>query len=292
MLRLFADPIPTPPQAVEVGERLPAAPIRFCRSMLSPSMAIAPQPLRRSRPGGRSSSRGDATPQLPLRRAGERLRAIDIAVMRAAGIGEVIIRSPRLRIVNGAKNRSAFIDAAMEIAGRVASATGAWVLDRRDRQKLSKRPCKTMTPMPSLRSAARAAARVMQIRMLAKLAASRLMASPYLPVKTAAFGFVGARPVLLAPGATRCRLAVSFLIGRHLVAKLAALETMMRSPCCRSSAKSSRPSAPRRWSRFAARTAWQSRSLRAICHSRPCREATAAWSSRGERGFAAGRWLR
>ena len=41
------------------------------------------------------------------------------------------------------------------------------------------------------------------------------------PGETAAFGFVGARPVLLVPGRLDAALAVWLLIGRHLVAKLA-----------------------------------------------------------------------
>ena len=41
------------------------------------------------------------------------------------------------------------------------------------------------------------------------------------PGETAAFGFVGERPVLLIPGRIDAVLAVWFLIGRHLVAKLA-----------------------------------------------------------------------
>jgi molybdopterin molybdotransferase len=39
---------------------------------------------------------GDAAPATALRRVGERLRALDLAAMAAAGIAEVTIRSPRL----------------------------------------------------------------------------------------------------------------------------------------------------------------------------------------------------
>ena len=41
------------------------------------------------------------------------------------------------------------------------------------------------------------------------------------PGETAAFGFVGAKPVLLVPGRLDAALAIWLLIGRHLVAKLA-----------------------------------------------------------------------
>jgi len=41
------------------------------------------------------------------------------------------------------------------------------------------------------------------------------------PGETAAFGFAGARPVLLVPGRLDAALAIWLLIGRHIVAKLA-----------------------------------------------------------------------
>jgi molybdopterin molybdotransferase len=41
------------------------------------------------------------------------------------------------------------------------------------------------------------------------------------PGETAAFGFVGQRPVLLLPGRIDAALAIWLLLGRHIVAKLA-----------------------------------------------------------------------
>ena len=40
------------------------------------------------------------------------------------------------------------------------------------------------------------------------------------PGETAAFGFVGTRPVLLMPGRLDSALAIWLLIGRHIIAKL------------------------------------------------------------------------
>ena len=63
------------------------------------------------------------------------------------------------------------------------------------------------------------------------------------PGETAAFGFVGTRAVLLVPGRLDMALALWLLIGRHLIAKLAGGGiTEMRRRCCRSGAKSRRPS--------------------------------------------------
>ena len=42
---------------------------------------------------------GDCDPAQPLRRAGERVRAVDLAAFAAAGIARVTVRQPRIRIV-------------------------------------------------------------------------------------------------------------------------------------------------------------------------------------------------
>jgi molybdopterin molybdotransferase len=49
----------------------------------------------------------DAEPHRPLRRAGTRLRALDLALLRAAGVPRVAVRAPRLRLVTA----NTFVDA-------------------------------------------------------------------------------------------------------------------------------------------------------------------------------------
>jgi molybdopterin biosynthesis enzyme len=59
------------------------------------------------------------------------------------------------------------------------------------------------------------------VRTLARLGRIEAHGIAISPGETAALGFVGARPVLLAPGRLDAALAIWLLIGRHLVAKLA-----------------------------------------------------------------------
>ena len=67
----------------------------------------------------------------PLRRAGERLRVIDIAVMAAAGIEEVTIRAPRIAHCPAALRRAPpLIDAALTMLARVVTTPVACVLRR------------------------------------------------------------------------------------------------------------------------------------------------------------------
>jgi molybdopterin molybdotransferase len=162
---------------------------------------------------------GDATPRTPLRRSGECVRAIDIAVMRAAGIKDVTIRAPRIHIVHGGEATSAVVGAALVTVIRVAGEAGGVVTGR------------SITLEPALGDEQTAAliavggtgsgrhdAAVLTLARLGRVEAHGIAVSPG---DTAAFGFVGARPVLLVPGRLDAALAIWLLIGRHLVVKLA-----------------------------------------------------------------------
>ena len=130
------------------ASRCRAAPTRCCRSMPSRCAAIAPRPSLRSR-RARACCPPAAMPRrsTPLRRAGERLRAIDIAVMAAAGIAEVTVRAPRIRIVCGGAARSPLIDAALDDARRVSSAMRAARARPAQSRSRSRRRCGRSKPM-------------------------------------------------------------------------------------------------------------------------------------------------
>jgi len=162
---------------------------------------------------------GDATPQWPLRRAGERLRALDIAAIGAAGVAEVAIRAPRLSTVRGGTAGSPLLDAALAWLTRAAAEAGA---------------AATATAVPldaALTDADDDAViavggtgsgrRDSSVQTLARLGRLETHGIAVSPGETAAFGFVGPRPVLLIPGRFDAVLAVWLLLGRHLVARLA-----------------------------------------------------------------------
>jgi molybdopterin molybdotransferase len=162
---------------------------------------------------------GDAAPQMPLRRAGEEVRAIDIAVMTAAGIKDVKIRVPRIHVVHGGEARSPAIDAALATLMRVAGEAGGVVAGR------------SITLAPALDDEQTGAviavggtgsghgdAAVHTLARRGRVEAHGLAVSPG---ETAAFGFAGTMPVLLVPGRLDAALSIWLLIGRHLVAKLA-----------------------------------------------------------------------
>ena len=163
---------------------------------------------------------GDAVPNTPLRRAGERVRAIDIAVMTAAGIKEVTIRAPRIHIVHGGEAKLPAINAALTTLIRVAGEAGGVVTGRSitlDKIALSDEESAALIAVGGTGSGLRDAA-VQTLAQFGRVDAHGIALSPG---ETAAFGFVGERPVLLVPGRLDAALAVWLLIGRHLTAKLA-----------------------------------------------------------------------
>ncbi len=162
---------------------------------------------------------GDATPRLPLRRIGERLRAVDIAAIRAVGIAGVAVRAPRITIVYGGPSASPVLDAALSWLTHAAAQSGALAtakpiaLDA----ALSDADEDAVIAVGGTGSGLRDAS-VQTLARLGRLEAHGIAISPG---ETTAFGFAGTRPVLLIPGRLDAVLAVWLLLGRHLTAKLA-----------------------------------------------------------------------
>jgi molybdopterin biosynthesis enzyme len=159
----------------------------------------------------------DAASKTPLRRAGERLRALDIAVIVAAEVGEVTVHEPRIGIVR-CSTATPLIDAAYAMLVRTAAAAGAAVREARGLEAaLSDEQADAVIAIGGTGSG-RNDASVSTLARLGRVEAHGIAVSPG---ETAAFGFVDKRPVLLIPGRLDATLAVWLLIGRHLIAKLA-----------------------------------------------------------------------
>jgi molybdopterin molybdotransferase len=162
---------------------------------------------------------GDATPRTPLRCAGQRARAIDIAAMAAAEIGEVTIRVPSIHIVYGGEARSPANDVALTTLMRVAGEAGSVVTGSSITLEpaLGDEETSAVIAVGGTGSGLRDAA----VHTLARVGQVEAHGIAMSPGETAAFGFAGAKPVLLVPGRLDAALAVWLLIGRYLVAKLA-----------------------------------------------------------------------
>jgi molybdopterin biosynthesis enzyme len=167
----------------------------------------------------------DASPDRPLRCAGEQLRATDIAMLRAAGVPRVRVREPRLAIFTA----NAVVDAIDDvvsplIADAVAKAGGVATLERAAEDK-------TLATM--LNRAAVDGFIVIggsgcgrhdaSVRTLAQRGQVAVHGIGLVPGETAALGAVGQRPVLLLPGRLDAAVAVWLVLGTRMLARLSGL---------------------------------------------------------------------
>src|SRR5690242_14791914 len=156
---------------------------------------------------------GDSTPDSALRRSGEQLRALDLAVMASAGISEVKVRSPRLALARAGATNNAMLDAAQATLCHWARQAGCVVRTTRSLvEALDDIQCDAVIGIGGTGSGRRDDA----VQDLARLGQVEAHGIAICPGETAAFGFVGDRPALLVPGRLDAALAVWLLIGRPL----------------------------------------------------------------------------
>lgn len=160
---------------------------------------------------------GDAAAHTALRRAGERVRAVDLAVMSAAGIKAVAVRVPNIHVVCGSDAR--VIAAATAAIGHAAAAAGSVVTGRSTTLEaaLGDPEADAVMALGGTGSGRRDRA----VHTLSHHGCVEAHGIAVSPGESAAFGFAGAKPVLLIPGRLDAALATWLLIGRHIVASLA-----------------------------------------------------------------------
>jgi molybdopterin molybdotransferase len=162
---------------------------------------------------------GDAAPYSVMRRAGEKMRSIDIVAAQAAQIKSAAIREPRIAVVLG-------VEPVIPLGGvpgvlvRSVFEAGASV---------SNKPEMTLdVAVGDLENDAIVAfggtgtgRHDNAVQELARLGRVEMHGIAISPGQTTALGFAGTRPVLLVSGRLDAALAAWHLIGRSIVAKLA-----------------------------------------------------------------------
>ena len=209
------------PSRIEVGQPLPAgtdsvAPIDAVKVIEGRAEALAV-----INPGdGVLAPGGDSDSAIPLRRAGERLRATDLAAFSAAGIARITVREPRVRVLpvrgSGIINAAArLLTADIERRGGVAR------LDDSGRGLDVAMAAESADAIVAIggTGSGRNDGSVQTLIREGRLAVHGMALAPG---ETAALGFVGARPVLLLPGRLDAALSVWLMIGRRLLDRLAA----------------------------------------------------------------------
>jgi len=212
-------PLPQIPVRIEAGRPIPDGTdsvAAFDTVKLTPGGAEALAPVN---PGdGVLPAGGDCDVAMPMGRAGERLRAVDLAALGSAGVSEVSARVPRLRIVP-VRLDTIVANAARLIATDAARCGGA--PDEANgalSEAFFDESADAIVAIGGTGSGRNDAS----VHTLARAGRLAVHGVALTPGETAAFGFVGTRPVLLLPGRLDAALAVWLTIGRRMLQRLTA----------------------------------------------------------------------
>jgi molybdopterin molybdotransferase len=213
------------PQRVDVGDILPpgadaVAPLDVVVSRDGRHEAVAPVA-----PGeGVLAIDADIRAGTSLRRAGERLRAVDEAVLAAAGVENVMVRAPRVCLVQARAGPDRVLEVACALIARAIIAAGGSV------QVAGASPAQAGELAAAFGDTSVDAVIAIggtgsgrddaSVLTLARLGRVEMHGIALSPGETAAFGFTQTRPVLLIPGRVDAALAVWVAIGSRMLARL------------------------------------------------------------------------
>ena len=167
---------------------------------------------------GVSPAGGETDAARPLRKAGQRIRAIDAAVFAVAGISHVSVRAPSLLIVTTREDLR--LTPPLQLIVRDCSARGVVALQKNGIElddALRAGDCDAIIIVGGTGTGARDTS----VESLARLGKVAVHGVGLTPGATVAFGNVGSRPVLILPGRLDSALASWLVLGRRLLAKLA-----------------------------------------------------------------------
>jgi molybdopterin biosynthesis enzyme len=213
--------LPQTPQRVETGQPMPpdtdsVAP--FDAVKISNGRAEA---LTNINPGdGVLPAGGDCDPAIPMRRAGERLRATDLAAFASAGIARITVREPRIRVLP-LRGSSIINAAARLVASDIEHRGGSARLDDAGRDFGGVLATESADAIVAIGGTGNGR-NDNGVQTLAREARLAVHGIALTPGETAALGFAGTRPVLMLPGRLDAALGVWMVVGRRMVERLTA----------------------------------------------------------------------
>ena len=224
---------PTPlmrvPTRIEAGQALPAgtdsvAPldaVRITNGHAEALVAVNPG-------AGVLAAGGDSDSAIPLRRAGEHLRATDLAAFAATGIARITVREPRVRVLP--LRGSGIISAAARlVTADIERRGGAARLDESGRGLDVAMAAESSDAIVAIGGTG-SGRNDNSVQILAREGRLAVHGMALTPGETAALGFVGPRPVLLLPGRLDAALSVWLVVGRRLLDRLAAAKSSESDP--------------------------------------------------------------
>jgi molybdopterin biosynthesis enzyme len=213
--------LPQVPSRVEAGQAMPPDTDTVAPFDTVKTTAAGSEVLVALNPGdGVLAAGGDCDTAIPLRRAGERLRATDLAAFAAAGLARVTVREPRIRVLplrgSGIVNAAARV-----IASDIERRGGLVSLDEAGRGLDVAFGSERIDAIVGIGGTG-AGRNDNSVQVLAREGRVAVHGIALAPGETVALGFSESRPVLLLPGRLDAALAAWLVVGRYLLAALAA----------------------------------------------------------------------
>ncbi len=215
-------PAPLPAAVlIDVGEPLPA-----CADAVAPFDAVIGrdgryEALAPVAPGeGVLAAAADIGAGSILRRAGERLRDVDVAVLSTAGLAHVMVHEPVVRVVTSRAQGDARLAVTRGLITRVLGAEGCAV--QAGAGDLEAALGGESVDAIMVIGGTGSGREDTSVHTLARCGRVEAHGIALAPGQTAAFGVVGSRPVLLVPGRLDSALAVWLTLGRFLIGRLSA----------------------------------------------------------------------
>lgn len=211
-------PLSVTPPWVEAGDAVPAG----MDAILPPDAVVlkahGAEALANAAPGeGILPAGADAANGFALRRSGERLRYVDLVLLRAAGIAKVKIREPRIRVVRANAHESE--NFLMPFLARLIEASGG-VTEGGPVTPLEQSFIDEGVDAVFVLGGSGVGRNDKSVLTLARVGRVEFHGIALLPGETAAFG-MAAKPVLVLPGRFDAALAVFLTLGHRLIARLA-----------------------------------------------------------------------
>ena len=154
----------------------------------------------------------DAIPPKPLRRAGERLRAVDVAALQAVGVTRVMVREPRVRVVAMPGCDAVALAIARGVAARGANVIFVRALER----ALADEQTDILITVGGT-GAGRSDA---SVAMLQRMGEVTIHGFGIVPGESAALGSAKGHPVLMLPDRLDGALAAFLVVGDALLRAL------------------------------------------------------------------------
>lgn len=214
-------PLVPPPVWVECGEAMPDGADAVLPLDAVNVTTTGAEALQSTAPGdGVLAAGADAAKDRVLRRAGERLRPSDVAMLQAMQIAKVLMRVPRISVFcPGVAMRSAH-DAISPLLVRAVEAEGGSAR-LAQAASLDAALLDTNADAALCVGGTGSGRRDASVKTLARVGRVEVHGIGIAPGETAALGAVGTRPVLLVPGRLDAALAAWLVLGRRLLARLA-----------------------------------------------------------------------